>query len=249
MTSFGSRLAAVRTADGQAAMLKLAGGPEEQDGGALMEWWAGDGAAPVLARDGEALLMVRAPGPDTLAHLTRAGRDDKAARILCQVTACLHRPRPAAPPATLHPLAGWFAALPRAAGREGGLLAEAARAAERLLADPRDEAILHGDLHHDNVLDFGPAGWLAIDPKGLIGERGYDYANGFCNPWPEAAEAGRFESRLALTSRLSGIEAGRLSAWVLAYAGLSAAWTLNSGLPADGPWRALRMAAIALGRP
>lgn len=31
---------------------------------------------------------------------------------------------------------------------------------------------LHGDLHHGNVLDFGASGWLAIDPKGLKGERG-----------------------------------------------------------------------------
>jgi hypothetical protein len=41
---------------------------------------------------------------------------------------------------------------------------------------------LHGDIHHDNILDFGRRGWLAIDPKRLFGERGFDYANLFCNP-------------------------------------------------------------------
>ena len=52
--------------------------------------------------------------------------------------------------------------------------------AQALLADAaRGRASLHGDLHHDNVLDFGPRGWLAIDPHGLLGERGFDFANIF----------------------------------------------------------------------
>ena len=41
----------------------------------------------------------------------------------------------------------------------------------KLLAEPREVCALHGDLHHDNVLDFGPRGWLAIDPHALVGER------------------------------------------------------------------------------
>jgi streptomycin 6-kinase len=51
-----------------------------------------------------------------------------------------------------------------------------------LLAEPREVGVLHGDLHHGNVLDFGVRGWLAIDPKGLLGERGFDFANIFTNP-------------------------------------------------------------------
>ena len=30
--------------------------------------------------------------------------------------------------------------------------------------------LLHGDLHHDNILFDKKRGWLAIDPKGIIGE-------------------------------------------------------------------------------
>jgi type IV secretion system protein VirD4 len=37
-----------------------------------------------------------------------------------------------------------------------------------LLAEPRDVGVLHGDLHHDNVLDFGARGWLAIDPNDIV---------------------------------------------------------------------------------
>ncbi|MEY1662219.1 aminoglycoside phosphotransferase family protein [Isoalcanivorax beigongshangi] len=48
-----------------------------------------------------------------------------------------------------------------------------------------------------SVLDFGPAGWLAIDPKELRGEHGFDYANIFCNPDRDSALApGCFARRI-----------------------------------------------------
>jgi len=241
-TRFGSRLAPVRTAEGAAAMLKIAGHPEEARGGLLMAWWAGDGAAEVLAHDGDAILLERLEGGRALAAMALGGEDDEATRILCDVAARLHAPRPAAAPSSLVPLDAWFAALFEVAPREGGLFARAAPVARALLADPHDAVVLHGDLHHDNVLDFGPRGWLAIDPKGLIGERAFDFANIFCNPWPIAAEAGRLRQRLALVSEAAKVERGRLLQWIVAYAGLSAAWTLESG---GDPSRALRIVEIA----
>jgi streptomycin 6-kinase len=51
-----------------------------------------------------------------------------------------------------------------------------------LLSTQRDLGILHGDIHHENVKLSGKRGWLAIDPKGLYGERTYDAANVLCNP-------------------------------------------------------------------
>jgi streptomycin 6-kinase len=244
VTPFGSRLAPVRHR-GAPAMLKIAAGAEERDGAALMAWWSGAGAAEVLEREGDAVLLERATGPKSLAALAESGDDDEATRILCGVARGLHSPRPDPPPPTLRPLPVWFRALAPRAATYGGILARAAEAAASLLAAPQQGAVLHGDLHHDNVLDFGPRGWLAIDPKGLIGERGFDHANLFCNPWPAAIAPGRFERRLRLVSEAAGLEQARLRRWVLAYAGLSAAWTLDSGMPADGPWRALRLAEIA----
>ena len=226
-------------------MLKVAGGPEERDGAAVMAWWNGDGAAPVLAHEGEALLLVRAVDDGGLTDLVRRGQDDQATTILCEVAGRLHAPRPSRPPPTLRPLGAWFRCLWPTAGREGGIFAQAAGAARRMLAEPQDVAVLHGDLHHGNVLDFGSVGWLAIDPKGLIGERGYDFANLVCNPWPEADDPDRFERRLCLVASTAKVDPRRIRQWVLAYAGLSAAWTLESDMPADGPWRALRIGEMA----
>jgi streptomycin 6-kinase len=229
---------------GEAAMLKIAGGEEERLGGALMAWFAGHGAARVLERDGPAILLERAQGPRSLAAMAQGADDDEATRILCRTAALLHAPRPAAPPETLVPLKVWFRALGPAAERHGGVLTAASNTAQALLAEPRDVRVLHGDLHHANVLDFGPQrGWLAIDPKGLLGERGFDYANIVCNPdIAIAAAPGVLARRARIIAAEAGLEPERYLKWVLAYAGLSASWTLGDGWDATP---ALTMAELA----
>ena len=77
---------------GEPAMLKLAIAEEERAGHMLMEWWDGDGAARVLARADEAVLMERAKGTATLADMAYAGQDDEACRKLCAVAARLTPP-------------------------------------------------------------------------------------------------------------------------------------------------------------
>ena len=104
---------------------------------------------------------------------------------------------------------------------------------------------LHGDIHHDNILDFGARGWLAIDPKGLLGERSFDYANIFCNPRDIATAPGRISRQASIVAEAAGLERPRLLQWVLAYAGLSAAWLLNDGEDAALPL-AVAEAAAAL---
>ena len=232
--------------DGAPAMLKIALNQEEREGAHLMTWWAGDGAARVLAHQREALLLERATGEQSLAAMARSGQDDAASEILCQAVARLHAPRPQPRPATLAPLPVWFRQLAPTAASHGGVLLESAAAAAALLASPREEAVLHGDIHHDNVLDFGPRGWLAIDPKGLFGERAYDYLCLFCNPWPMAAEPGRLRRRLEVVAKAAALEPGRLLSWVVAFAGLSAAWTIGDGGDAAPALEIAQIAAAQL---
>lgn len=240
ISTHSSSLLPVRRA-GAPAMLKIAHEPEERAGARLMVWWGGEGAARVLAHEGDALLMERATGDRSLAAMARAGEDDEASRILCAAAAGLHAPRDRTPP-ELVPLAHWFRALEPAAAAHGGILARADAVARELLAAPREVVVLHGDLHHDNVLDFGARGWLAIDPKGLVGERGFDFANLFCNPDLGTAIApGRLARQADVVAAAAGLERGRLLRWVLAYAGLSAAWSLEDG---DQPGVALAVAEI-----
>ena len=123
-----------------------------------------------------------------------------------------------------------------------------------LLAEPRDVCVLHGDLHHNNVLDFGARGWLAIDPKHLIGDRAFDYANIFTNPdldhpqWPVATIPERFARRLEIVTDAAKIERTRMLRWILAWTGLSAAWYLDDGDPAEVDLRVAEFASAELNR-
>lgn len=240
--SLSGALLPVRREDAP-AMLKLAHAEEERRGAALLAWYGGDGAVRVLEREAEALLMERAVGTLTLGEMARNGQDDTATRILCEVAEKLHEPREDDPPESLVPLPLWFRELAVAANRHGGPYALAASIAEELLQEPQDIVVLHGDIHHGNVLHDEARGWLAIDPKGLIGERGYDHANMLCNPDVETATAsGRLVRQLDVICEAAGLDQERQLMWTVAYCGLSASWTLSDG---NDPWRALKILQIA----
>jgi streptomycin 6-kinase len=243
----GSRLLPVRCR-GVPAMLKLSAEAEESFGGVLMEWWEGEGAARVLARQGDALLLERAESGISLADLVRDGRDDEASRIACAVVARLHAPRAKPLPEPI-PLLHWFRELEPTASAHGGILPLCAATARDLLAEQQEVGVLHGDIHHGNILDFGPRGWLAIDPKRLLGDRCFDYTNLFCNPDLETATApGGFARRVEVMTEAAGLEHGRLLRWILAWAGLSAAWSLQDGTPPGTALAVAGLAAAELGR-
>lgn len=242
----GSRLLPVRHR-GAPAMLKLSA-EEERFGAVLMEWWDCEGAARVLARQGAALLLERSESGISLADLVRDGRDDEAARIACAVAARLHAPRAKPPPEPV-PLQHWFRGLEPAASTHGGILPLCVATARGLLAEQQEVGVLHGDIHHGNILDFGARGWLAIDPKRLLGDRCFDYANLFCNPDHETAtDPGRFARRVEVVAGAAGLERARLLRWILAWSGLSATWFIEDGTSPETALAVAGLAAAELGR-
>ena len=228
--------------DGTPLMLKIAQEAEERWACELMVWWDGDGAAPVLEHDQGILLLQRAVGERSLAHMARSGQDDEASRIICSVAARLHAPRDRPRP-ELVPLMRWFEALEPVAATHGGILTKSARLAHELLRTQEDVTVLHGDLHHENVLDFGPRGWLAIDPKRLVGERAFDFANILRDPdFQVATSPGRLARQAHVLAEAASLDRDRLLAWTLAFAGLSAAWIIGDG---DEPTLDLAVAELA----
>jgi streptomycin 6-kinase len=213
---------------GRAAMLKVSRVAEEARGHTLMTWLDGDGAARVYRHEGSALLMERLEGRPSLAGLALAGDDDRATRILVSAAQAVHRARPAPWPA-LPPLRTWFRSLGVAAAG-GGDYGAAWAVARALLDEPQGVRPLHGDIHHGNVLWSPGRGWVVIDPKGVIGEAAYDFANLLCNPTPDLALApGRLERQVGVVVAAGGPPRERLLAWVQAYTGLSAAWSAEDG--------------------
>jgi streptomycin 6-kinase len=107
--------------------------------------------------------------------------------------------------------------------------------AERLAADLRvgggAAVVLHGDLHHDNILEAERAPWLAIDPQGVVGEPAFEAGALLRNPlasvrtWPDLAA--RTARRLDILAERMGLDRQRLAGWALAGAVLSAWWTVE----------------------
>ncbi|MBZ0301324.1 MAG: phosphotransferase [Anaerolineae bacterium] len=247
-----SHLFIVRTVDDEAAVLKLLtplGVKDEHHGAAALRRFDGQGAVRLLQWDAGAHLLDYVEGDD-LTVLVRQGGDAQATRIIAGVLNHLHRVRPETSPDDLVPLRRWFRMLfwQAEADQQRGvrsLYTQAAPLADRLLNDPREVCVLHGDIHHENIRHHARRGWLAFDPKGLYGERTFDAANALCNPvdMPELVEN---EARLLRNADIlageMGLDGDRLLAFVLVYACLSASWSLEDG---QNPAAALRIAALA----
>ena len=236
VTTASSTLTPVRTRDGAPAMLKLSHSEEETRGAALLDAWDGHGAVRVLRRQGDAVLIERAEDPHALVTLVENGEDDAATRILCRTADTLHAASDAVmiTDARLRPvpLEQWFREL-FAHEDDSDLQRRAATLARRLLAEQREVRVLHGDLHHGNVLHFGDRGWLAIDPKGLVGDRAFDFCNLLCNPSHEVAlRPGRLEQQFRVVTDAASLDAKRLADWLVAWCALSSTWFAIDGADA-----------------
>jgi streptomycin 6-kinase len=247
----------VRTRDGADAVLKVVPPAAEylERSAVALTGWAGAGAVRLLRADlpRGALLLERAL-PGTQAAALVPGDDEGATAAAIGV---LHRLHAATVPERGLPgLPERLAAFDDHLGDPSRVpllprpLVERARAvAGELLADPRAPVLLHGDLHHANVLRAQREDWLAIDPHGLVGDPGYDAGAWLYNPEPGV----RDRARVALVPRRVeqladglGQPVERIAAWGFVQAVLSAVWTASSGLaPRD---RTLDVAALLLPR-
>lgn len=94
-----------------------------------------------------------------------------------------------------------------------------------------EQVLLHGDLHHWNILSATRQPWLAIDPKGVIGEREYDTGAILRNPWGKRFdwhELKRIQTRrVDILSEMLAFERARILGWGVAQAVLSAWWSLE----------------------
>jgi streptomycin 6-kinase len=82
-----------------------------------------------------------------------------------------------------------------------------------------------------------------------VGERYFDFANLFCNPdLAVATAAGRLARQASVVAEAAGLDRKRLLRWILAWAGLSAAWHLADGETAEIALGVARLAAAEIAR-
>jgi streptomycin 6-kinase len=201
-----------------------------------LEHYQGRGIVHLLEsspQEGVMLLERLRPG----VPLAEVDDDEAATRITAGVMRELWVPAPADPDGRLCTAVKWARGLGRLRqvfnGGTGPFPARLVEQAERLFANllssSGPQMLLHGDLHHWNILSAARSPWLALDPKGLIGEAEYEVGALTRNRWPENADKAdlrrQADRRLAIFSEILGFDRQRLLNWCMAQAVLSAWWS------------------------
>ncbi|MCX5362621.1 aminoglycoside phosphotransferase family protein [Streptomyces sp. NBC_00124] len=227
-------LPVVRRADDLPAVLKLQLLDEESEGEpAALRVWDGDGAVRLLDHDaatGTMLLERLDPArmlsyvPDSreavlviarlLAHLT-SGPAPRGMRTLGDIAAAMVEQTPRA--------------LERIADTEARSLVADCAAAVREVVDEPGDRLLHWDLHFDNVLGADRAPWLAIDPKPLAGDPGFDLLPAIDNRFDPDEVRWRFD---AMTDVLA-LDRPRARAWTLGRVLQNCLWEIEDGRPLE----------------
>lgn len=225
--------------DGRKVILKLGvPRPELFREVLALRYYDGRGSVRLLDADPQAgvLLLERLKPGRLLAELCPQD-DAEATRIAARVMKRLWRPVPN--DHGFKTVAQWAEGFKRLREHYDGdtgpfppkLVEEAEAIYKRNLATTERQVLLHGDLHHYNILSATREPWLAIDPKGVAGDPAYDAGALMRNPvpnvstWPDLA---RIQSlRLDILAEELSIKRSRLQEWALAQAVLSAWWSFE----------------------
>ncbi|MFJ9952972.1 aminoglycoside phosphotransferase family protein [Kitasatospora sp. NPDC091207] len=247
----------VLRADGTPGALKLQPVDEETVGEPMaLRAWGGRGAVHLLAHDpATGSMLLERLDPDRSLHTVV---DDLAAlRVLAELLAGLTEHQ--APPGLRHVADvsdAMLALVPAALGAladpaDRRLVADCAAALREVRPEPGDR-LLHWDLHYGNVLappgSDGRAPWLAIDPKPLAGDPGFELLPALHNRWADLVATGdvrrALRRRFDLMTDVLALDRARAARWTLARVLQNALWDVEDGRTAVDP--AQRLVAEAL---
>jgi len=234
--------------DGQRVVLKLTKGVgDEARSGEMLRAFGSEGAVRVYEAEVGAVLLERLQPGEELVSLVRRGEDDQATRILADVIARLAEHKAPVGTVTVAEYGRAFDWYVQTGEQQvpSELVHEAHDLYRDLAASQRTTMLLHGDLQHYNVLYDNERGWLAIDPKGVVGELEYEVGALMRNPMeqPELyTQRSTIERRFEILTSLLPLNRSRALRWCFAQAVLSAIWGVEDGYKIEPDHGALRLA-------
>lgn len=175
-----------------------------------------------------AFLMEKLEPGQSLKTLVKAGDDDAATRIICRTIRELHsHQQKGAEFKHLSELAKSLSVLKNRL--DNSMASKAESLFRELTADRTQDVVLHGDLHHDNILSSGST-WKVIDPHGYVGDPVFEVGSMIYNFWdcfPHSSIAHVVERRLHILAEELPFDPQRIKSWVFCKTALSIAWTVE----------------------
>ena len=229
--------------DGSPCILKLSPPNDEIICEAeALSYYAGDGICKLLERDDSvsALLLERITPGVSLQELWTPEEDETHTHVTAELMQRLWRPVPKSNP--FRTLTSWTRALWGAYEDIPKTLQERAQALLHELNPDSDPVLLHADLHHGNILTATSKPFLAIDPKGIVGAKGYDLGTYLLSPMKATPEelTPLAPQRLEILSEVMELDQKELATWGFVHAVLSACW--DTDIHGDWDVRALEVA-------
>jgi streptomycin 6-kinase len=216
---------------GEEVVLKLGvPNPELTSEIRALQHYAGRGSVQLLDFDearGVLLLERLTPGKTLLS----VSSDEEATRIAARLMRKLWRPLPSHH--SFPTVEVWARGLKRTGPLPRRLVQMAETLFRELIASSGPPVLLHGDLHHFNILSAQRTPWVAIDPKGVAGEPAYEPGALLRNPHRETCTDIEVQRRrvMVLCEEL-GLDRQRMVGWAMAQAVLSAWWSYEEA----GSW-------------
>ena len=99
-----------------------------------------------------------------------------------------------------------------------------------LQQDLPDPVLMHGDLHHFNIIKDESRGWMVIDPSGMVGAPAYEPAAFLRNPGPISEKENLSQllsDRISLFAQELGLDAQRIYLWGLFQTVLASFWVIE----------------------
>lgn len=204
-----------------------------------LEAYDGQGCVKLLAHDfelGALLLQQATPGTPLVTLFPE--KDSDAVKITALVIEKLHGTLPS--DKTAFPtVKDWLSAFDNPNAAELPMLHKAKTLAKQLLKTSEKSVLLHGDLHHDNILYNGASQWLAIDPKGVLGEPAFEVGAFIRNPiskiLTESNLISFLEKRITCFAKYLNLEPWRLRDWSFVQCILAACWNIEDNID-PAPW-------------
>jgi streptomycin 6-kinase len=194
-------------------------------------------------RDTGLMLLERIRPGDPLAAM----KDDECATSV--FAGVVRRMRKAAPTESNFPsIVDWAKGFQRLrdrfSGNAGPFPESVVNRADTLMAElidsMSDAVLLHGDLHHWNILSAEREPWLCVDPQGVVGEQEYEIGAWLRNPFPDILKITDPKEFLArrvdqLSEEL-GFDRNRIIGWAYSQAVLAGVWSFEEGSDDSAGW-------------